>query len=153
MSERSRSHNGSSSEGSSHTDEDDKSTCSADTARSVAIITKEITNSKHARLIEWNVDIMLRLLKRVAAHRAATTTDGTTKDYGEESLSLASSGKHPILAEVTESVSIPACKKNEDLPAVTIDDEATVQLRHFISSVFAMYRENPCKYKHSCMLK
>jgi hypothetical protein len=100
------------------------------------------------RLVDWNVDVLKRLLKQIVAKRNA--------DINAEKYDL----NHPVmmkhemnigsdtyvLSEVTEIIRLPGyrnVKMEENPNKVALPDGVESQLRLYVSSVAAMHRDNP----------
>ena len=100
------------------------------------------------RLVDWNVDVLKRLLKQVVAKRNA--------DINAEKYDL----NHPVmmkhemnigsdtyvLSEVTEIIRLPGysnVKMEENPNKVVLPDGVEAQLRLYVASVAAMHRDNP----------
>jgi class 3 adenylate cyclase len=124
-------------------------------------------SSKTARLIEWNADVLLRLLKQVEAGRVKSddkvrTCDGRSNDrtpldeVKEVSLTCELSVLHlstTILCpthycyESRNATQIPtfnanvAPTKNSD--SMQLSQEVEEQLHDYVSAVASLYRENP----------
>lgn len=101
-------------------------------------------DEKTHRLINWNVEMMLRLLKQIVAHRGSTTklNDGCMSQLPCDHI-----GEIP-LQEVREIIHLPDYNKRKSMKAVdpdtvTITDEVVTQLHDLVGSIAALYRDNP----------
>jgi class 3 adenylate cyclase len=101
------------------------------------------------RLIDWNVDLLGRLLKAIIAHRnitAAAKKSSTELPKWEGSGRLAKD-------EVVDIISFPKLEPPSmeiDPDSVELKPEVLSQLRNFISTIAAMYRNNPFhNYEHA----
>jgi len=101
---------------------------------------------KYGRLIEWNVDILAKLLKQVVTRRVVAS-GSTETDKIVASMSLVRDDGRPVLDDVQESIQFlpsEATVANATLPP--LDNAVFAQLRCFVTSICAMYRDdNPCK--------
>eukprot|EP00980_Cylindrotheca_fusiformis_P013962 scaffold3628_cov112-Cylindrotheca_fusiformis.AAC.4 len=103
------------------------------------------TMTKTERLVEWNVEVLNPLLQQIVASRAGDTFSI------DPSLPLteATIGKGKTVLE--EFVPIIPLKrfdaaelsKRRNTMSIDIGEEATSQLRNYLSSVASMYRDNP----------
>ena len=100
-------------------------------------------NSKTSRLINWNVEIMLRLLKHIVARRSkCPQTDKSGKPEWTSSCTISG---FTVLEEVKEIITLPkfinaAC---DDGASVAIDKAVESQLRDYITAIARLYRNNP----------
>jgi hypothetical protein len=93
------------------------------------------------RLVEWNTDVMLRLLKQVVAKRM---TSG--QESWEEEPTLEQNEGQIVLDEVKEVIDLPRFKYyraelNPD--SIALPEEAEKQLRDFVAAVSNAYHNNP----------
>lgn len=94
------------------------------------------------RIVEWNTELLLKLLKRVVARRLSTK---------QESRSLPPTGIKrvqgaTVIDEVTEIVKLPKFKASKNpVSADTIELGGAVedQLEDYVANVALMYRNNP----------
>eukprot|EP00977_Amphora_coffeiformis_P021283 scaffold9134_cov170-Amphora_coffeaeformis.AAC.7 len=100
---------------------------------------------KTRRLIDWNVDVLKRLLKEIVAWRQASRKGIKTEFVPEEE---SDARGQTVIDEVSEIISLPQLngadatfKQNVD--AVCLSEAAETQLDAFVSSIAALYRENP----------
>lgn len=101
------------------------------------------------RLINWNVETLLRLLRQIVAHREAkglepTSFKGSTAGDPDRMIRKAATP----LEEVEEIISLPkfnakAAKKQKDPDSVEIPEVVVEELRSFVTAIAAMYRNNP----------
>jgi class 3 adenylate cyclase len=109
---------------------------------------------KHSRLVKWNVEALLKLLKLIAATRTESLgekmksvrklLDTPTQSDKETKVSLNSSvAESPIIDEVSEIIILPQYKpvmaRCED--GVFCDDDLVeTELTNFVSAIGSMYR-------------
>ena len=101
------------------------------------------------RLVDWNVDVLKRLLKQIVARRNALDNKKyeisdpammkTEVDIGCDTY---------VLNEVTEIIKLPkfearAHKQQENPNKIQLPKEVEDQLRLYVSSIAAMHRDNP----------
>jgi Adenylate and Guanylate cyclase catalytic domain len=109
----------------------------------------ELTAEKTQRLIDWNVEVLLRLLKQIVAKRAAKQSHGSLQPLDEKKFLLdqKEAGK-TVIDEVREIVSLPGYRSRsvidgEDAESVVIPGHVARQLRDYITNVAALYSANP----------
>lgn len=123
---------------------------------------KKMTKRKHAvsatkRLIDWNVDILLGLLKQMAIRRA--TEPASTISFDGRDLALRDNldnGK-TVLDEVAEIITLPTFdpqlsgQSPPKVDQIEIDSQVKEQLRNYVTAIASMYRDNPFhSYEHAC---
>lgn len=119
-----------------------------------------------ARLIDWNTDVLLRLLRQVVAKRNAaehtsfpgrrmSTISLDTLVSQEEQLVFLKDKKtgSTVLDEVKEIISLPEVScgngKNIDLDSVVLGNAVEKQLRDYVHCIASSYRSNPFhNYEH-----
>jgi hypothetical protein len=99
---------------------------------------------KNERLVEWQVESMLMLLKQIEACRQG----GGTKKNSISKFSTGFEQGETLLAEVKEVIKLPdfdsvKAKKAKHLDSVKISHVVVVQLRDFVGKVADMYHDNP----------
>jgi class 3 adenylate cyclase len=102
------------------------------------------TSKKMARLIEWNIDVLLRLLKQIAAARGESPSEAHAEHVAQSSSTM---GK-TVLDEVREIITLPkfdaeAAERQEDFEEFEINHKAIDQLSSFVACIAAMYQDNP----------
>lgn len=111
-------------------------------------------DSKTTRLIEWNVDVLLRLLKQIVARRRACLTEGKVARPNESFFYQKKDGM--TLDEVAEIITLPAFSETnshlqEEADNVVLDPIIIQQLHDYVCNIAAIYRDNPfhnCKSTH-----
>ena len=111
------------------------------------------------RLIDWNVEMLLTILKQVVARRSAnksilkkgselfrTSTHSSNFHTPTSEFDLGL-GARP-LDEVREIIALPefdekAAKKQQDPSTVTIPTEVVTQVHHLVSTIASLYNDNP----------
>jgi len=107
--------------------------------------------AKIKRLVKWNADVLMRLLKQVVARREALESlqmteskafemDGSSKETRRRSIA----GK-TVIDEVEEIISLPnfntrAAKIQRDPKEIVIDLKVVQQLHDYITVIASMYR-------------
>jgi hypothetical protein len=95
-------------------------------------------SGKTERLIDWNVDVLLRLLQQIVARRDVTfqpfDLDDTVKPKTTNPFD-----------EVKEIIALPEYKerKQRDPSEVIIPEGVVAQLRDYVSQIAMLYNENP----------
>lgn len=101
--------------------------------------------TKTARLIEWNVDVLLKLLRHIKAARMVRGKE-EEKDLQEPNDVYESSGQK-ILEEVQEIIELPRFSKREtkvmaDPEIVELPSAVAEQLRDYVSVISSLYRQD-----------
>jgi len=105
-------------------------------------------SEKQLRLVDWNVDIMKRLLREIVARRDACelTPDSVSRIRLLEHTKL---GKESgVLDEVEEIITLPkfnakAAENQKDPDSFDLSEEVSKQLHEYVQTIAAMYRHNP----------
>jgi hypothetical protein len=118
-----------------------------DSSTASAILTNpnRQTPSQVQRLIDWNTDVLLKLLKQVVAQREASGKTTWTDEADEPHLPAREEGSI-ILDEVTEVIHLPGfhCSSSTiDTKLVELPSKAVVQLQDFVSDIANAYHNNP----------
>ena len=104
-------------------------------------------DDKTCRLIDWNVEMLLQILKQIVARReAAPESNLKRKSETDKEHSHANNGTP--LEEVLEIITLPefdlkALKNQQDPEKVEIPEDVTKELHSFVSVVASMYNDNP----------
>jgi hypothetical protein len=120
-----------------------------ETVMESAIPEKIELSPKMLRLVDWNTDVLQRLLKLIIAKRSARTISPRQSPEAiakKEWDILSKDGT--VLDEVEEIVTLPnfdaAASKNQIDPGmVQIPPQVAEQLREYVKSIAAQYRDNP----------
>lgn len=98
-------------------------------------------SAKHKRLIDWNVEMMTKLLKRIVAQRDPKMANQRVKDP----VAVLQKGAATPYEEVKEILPPPSTKVEQfqDTESVQLDPEIVAQLRAVITKVSNLYRDNP----------
>jgi class 3 adenylate cyclase len=116
------------------------------------------------RLIDWNVEVLLGLLKRVVARRKSTQGNATSSPSQEEESGEQDIGAREAmetagttaLDEVREIITLPnfdfeLATEQVDPESIELDEGVEQQLRAYITTVASMYRNNPFhNFEHAC---
>jgi 3'5'-cyclic nucleotide phosphodiesterase len=109
----------------------------------------ELTAEKSQRLIDWNAEVLLRLLKQIVAKRVAKQSPGSLQQLNEKKFLLdqKEAGK-TVIDEVREIVNLPGYRSRsvvdeEAAQLVTLPDQVVKQLRDYITNIAALYNSNP----------
>ena len=115
-------------------------------------------DEKMERLVDWNTDVLARLLKQILArHRAlakhpSTKASAATRDFVGQTVGSM------VIDEVVEIIELPelhaAASRQHDLVDETeLDPTVVSQLRSYIRTMASMYRGNPFhNFEHVCIL-
>jgi hypothetical protein len=100
---------------------------------------KQLTG-KIERLIDWNVDVLIRLLQQIVARRDVTFQPFDIEDTAKPKVIT-----NPF-DEVKEIIALPEFKetrKLRDPNDVTIPENVVAQLRDYVAEIAMLYNENP----------
>jgi Adenylate and Guanylate cyclase catalytic domain len=118
------------------------------------------TSSSTARLIDWNVDMLLRLLKQVEAKRQMRRVIAEPVSHEQEEVhalrdTFSKSGS--VVDEVAEIIAMPSFEAQAvnshkiDPESIVLDEDIEMQLREFVTVIASMYRDNPFhNFEHAC---
>lgn len=151
-----RSEAASSMEGSGHNTSDDENTgedAEGDAQSTAAVNTQPdkkayaMTESKTARLIEWNVDVLLRLIKQIVARRKSLGLPAFGTTDVEANVQFADEDQTTI-DEVAEIITLPefnvkAATKQEDPDSIQLPRQVIDQLYDYVSNIATIYNDNP----------
>ena len=107
---------------------------------------EETLPPKVKRLVGWNVEILKKLLQQIVAKRNACAN----KKINEQQLGAREKtigrGMY-LLDEVVEIIALPkfdsnAQKLQENPNKIELPEQVVTQLRHYVSAIAAMYRDN-----------
>jgi hypothetical protein len=108
----------------------------------------QLFSKKTERLIDWNSDVLCRLLRQILCSREGTTTLSLTKVAEEDDSDIAhtlDTGSLPF-HEVQEIIALPPLKlfsKNQpETLDVQVPQHVAEQLRDYVAHIAAMYKEN-----------
>jgi Adenylate and Guanylate cyclase catalytic domain len=100
-----------------------------------------VVSARTVRLIEWNVDVLKKVLQQIRVRRVAL---GTGKEKFEDPQD---SFDGSILDEVKEIIRLPnfnaSLEDAADKDPIEVDPNAIEQLRAYITMISQLYRENP----------
>lgn len=101
------------------------------------------TDEKEQRLIDWHVDLMSRLLKKIVARRNATSSEERKAEFPV----WAGNGTKLVADEVTDYISFlkvdPRVEEMQiDPESVDLGGAVVAQLRDFVGHIANMYRKN-----------
>lgn len=104
-------------------------------------------SDKAERLVKWNVDIMLKILRQVEARRASTPGFKRTNRNGTLAQSQGEGGTlgTAIIDEVKDVLSLPqfnanVFQKHVEPTSIEISSKVAEQLTDYVTNVAAMYR-------------
>lgn len=128
-----------------------------------------IESSRQQRLVEWNVALLARYLKQIAARRKDLGSSNGTKaklpsnsfgsngsnGYGADAPKLRHKEGSTALDEVTEVIELPhfdakmSSKLKTRPESIELDDMVYLELKDYVTTIASMYRDNACTYKSS----
>ena len=100
--------------------------------------------SKIERLVEWNVEILKRLLQQIVAARIDSGANKTSLNVIEEKIGTEAT----VLEEFQPIISLKRfgpedLNKRKDPKTIDLGETVVSQLREFIAAIASMYRNNP----------
>jgi hypothetical protein len=99
--------------------------------------------AKEERLVKWNVEVLMNLLKQIKAHRSmsATTNQDPCTSFAE---SFHEEGQ-TVVDEVQEIVRLRGFDGHviTDYNSVRLSTLVTKELKSYVATVAALYRDNP----------
>ena len=109
---------------------------------SVAEINEDSEQEKMNRLIDWSVEILQRLLRKVVAMRGGHVIVDPTKNF--DMMPGRQEGK-TVLDEVKEIITLPSEAATYDVnpSSVKLPTEVYFQLRDYVKAIAGMYQDNP----------
>jgi hypothetical protein len=124
---------------------DDEQIAAGDNDHALAIPTLSPFDSKTQRLVEWNTDVLSRLLKDVVASRLSRESyraEGLPEDSDHR---LVRHENGTVLDEVVEIISLPefdirGATARVDSSSMELSDKVKQQLRDYITIIASMYR-------------
>ena len=97
-----------------------------------------VLDPKTSRLVQWNVDVLLRLVKQIAARRKSRPTSFQEHKFSSSSFT------NPI-DEVKEIITLPGFaeqKYQEDPENVVLSKAVVDQMNEYVTSIALFYRKN-----------
>ena len=105
------------------------------------------TSSKTERLVEWNVEVLCSLLRKIVARRGAMNP--TREQVSSSILPSSVNGKGAtVLDEVAEIIVLPefnakAIRKQVDPDSIELEADIVAQLESLVTRFASLYRNNP----------
>ena len=101
----------------------------------------DILDEKTKRLVDWNVQVLLRFLKQIVVRR------GKSDDFdGIDDWTNVIQPNVAVVDEVAEIIALPKFSSIAEVTegeSVQINDEIEMQLYEYVASIAKMYRNNP----------
>jgi hypothetical protein len=107
-------------------------------------------HSKSSRLVDWNVEILSKILKHIIVRRNALGLQSTSDE-----LTLNQPEGQTVLEEVREIITLPnfeaaAARMQEDPEKIDLGDTVKDQLHDYVFTLASMYRANHFhNYEHA----
>ncbi|GKY99150.1 hypothetical protein MPSEU_000870500 [Mayamaea pseudoterrestris] len=126
-------------------DADDDDDCDAPVALKEDYQVSNLVSDKIARLIEWNCEVLIRILKQIAARRLATAHLEVSDQTANENAYM--QADTAVIEEVKEIISLPDFVRSKDdadvnIDSITIDSAVVDQVFNYVSNIAALYRNN-----------
>ena len=108
---------------------------------------KASADQRLERLINWNVDVLVSLLKQIErSRRSAETVPDSSEKLAllEAKMQSKQESSKTVIDEVVEVLALPQFKagRQQDIEAVEISPEVLKQLREYVSTIAYMYNDN-----------
>jgi Adenylate and Guanylate cyclase catalytic domain len=100
------------------------------------------------RLVEWNCELLMQLLKQVVTRRMAVE-GGTGMGEKLDSLSRMIGVGSIVADEVAEIIEVPDYIHVSTAVTAELPRAVKQQLKDFVSLIASMYNDNPCKYRET----
>ena len=106
-------------------------------------------DAKAKRLVDWNCDQMIRLLKLIVARRnAQARRSSQNHPTNENFLNVNLRKVGTVLEEVREIITLPkfdpkVYRNHDDPDSVQLSEEVLQQLHDYVSTIATLYRDNP----------
>jgi Adenylate and Guanylate cyclase catalytic domain len=118
------------------------------------VIRKSTTAEKTTRLIEWNAEVLIRILKEVVARRGVIQRRNSGNMANHQSLALRENeimnpiDNETVLDEVKEIIQLPeydslAARNDQSVETIELGSKVEEQLRAYLLSIGTGYRDNP----------
>eukprot|EP00522_Entomoneis_paludosa_P005423 CAMPEP_0172473434 /NCGR_PEP_ID=MMETSP1065-20121228/68853_1 /TAXON_ID=265537 /ORGANISM="Amphiprora paludosa, Strain CCMP125" /LENGTH=1226 /DNA_ID=CAMNT_0013231609 /DNA_START=188 /DNA_END=3868 /DNA_ORIENTATION=+ len=105
-----------------------------------------VAERKTSRLVDWNTELLMQLLKQVVARRFAVSGRRTQPDALWEMARNVGEGHMPV-EEVVEIIQMPdfdeRAIRQVDPDTVILSPEVSAQCRTYVGMLASMYRDNP----------
>lgn len=105
------------------------------------------TARKVERLVSWNTELLLQLLKAIVAKRNVVSGRKTLSAALSAMAKKISSPDEMVVDEVVEIIELPdfddRLSSKMDINSVQLSSEVMSQTRRFVSLIASMYRDNP----------
>jgi hypothetical protein len=103
-------------------------------------------DGKMERLVDWNTDVLVRLLKQIIARQSAQERTETRE--GREAASRDFVAGDTVIDEVVEIIELPkldasASRQQALIDEIELDPTVVLQVRTYIQTIATMYRANP----------
>jgi class 3 adenylate cyclase len=105
----------------------------------------QVQDKKIQRLVQWNNELLLQLLKQVVARRHALHGRKTASSALNSMASNIGNGSM-VVDEVAEIITMPefeACGTNPATSTATVSEDAMKQLHDYVAVIARLYRDNP----------
>jgi Adenylate and Guanylate cyclase catalytic domain len=102
-------------------------------------------DNRNDRLAEWNSEILLEILQRLVAHRAALQPSRNLSAEELTDMALTIGAGSTVVDEVAEIIEMPDFVCMSSAEVVELSDAVVTQLRDFVAKIALMYNDNPCK--------
>ena len=119
-------------------------------ARENAPEIRQKLSPKAHRLVKWNVEIIMRLLKQVVSRRNETIKKNTKDNSASQEFTVATSRASglTVIDEVKEIIELPefdvkAARNQQDPSMVQLDPAVESQLFDYVALIASMYRDVP----------
>jgi class 3 adenylate cyclase len=107
-----------------------------------------LLSPKMRRLCEWNVDVLVRVLKRIVAHRNASSIHFNNCDEELTTREAEIRSRFIVLDELVEILPLPGFDQRvykilQNPKEIVLPEAVVEQIRLYVACIAAMYRDNP----------
>jgi Adenylate and Guanylate cyclase catalytic domain len=103
------------------------------------------SNKRNQRLVDWNSQLLLQLLKQVVANRQLAESDAVSTPLNLDDIANDAGQRGMVVDEVSDAIHMPSRAMKIETMAAELSDVVTAQLTSYVAKICYMYNENPCK--------
>jgi hypothetical protein len=112
---------------------------------------QSLLSEKHQRLVQWNVEILIKFLKEIAAKRQTYQIKADSDDKIHALEEAIQNSDAVVMDELEDVICLPdwkcSSRKLDTVTSTELDPNVVLQLHDYVCNLVSMYRENPF---HNC---
>lgn len=102
---------------------------------------------RNQKLVDWNCELLLQLLKQVVARREALQSNSRNTSQAELTAIARNIGDGSmVVEEVADIIEMPEFVSSKNNSEIQLNEEAARQLRDYVATLASKYNDNPCKF-------